>query len=70
MGQVRHGGATTTPAIRAAIQRSQASIAELSRTYGVNPKTVAKRRTRATVEDRRTGPREPRSSVLSLDEKR
>ena len=34
----------------------------------MNPKTVAKWRSRTTVEDRRTGPREPRSSVLSLDE--
>ncbi len=42
MGQVRYGSATTTHAVRAAIQRSQASIAELSRERGVNPKTVAK----------------------------
>jgi transposase-like protein len=42
MGQVRHGSATTTHAVRAAIQRSQASIAELSRELGINPKTVAK----------------------------
>ncbi|MFZ7093078.1 IS481 family transposase, partial [Primorskyibacter sp. 2E233] len=41
MGQVRHGSATTTHAVRAA-PRSQASIAELSRELGVNPKTVAK----------------------------
>ncbi len=68
MGQVRHGSATTTHAIRAAIQRSQASTAELSRTYGVNSKTVAKWRTRTAVQDCRTGPREPRSSGLSLDE--
>jgi transposase InsO family protein len=68
MGQVRHGSATTTHAIRAAIQRSQASAAELSRTYGINPKTVVKWRKRATVEDRRAGPREPRSTVLSIDE--
>jgi hypothetical protein len=68
MGQVLHGSATTTHAIRAAIQRSQASAAELSRTYGVNPKTVLKWRKRATVEDRRTGPREPHSSVLSPEE--
>lgn len=59
MGQVLHGSATTTHAIRAAMQRSQASAAELSRTCGVNPKTVLKWRKRATVEDRRTGPREP-----------
>ena len=42
MGQVRHGSATTTHAVRAAIQRSQASAAELSRTYGINIKTVLK----------------------------
>ena len=68
MGQVRHGSATTTHAVRAAIQRSQASIAELSRELGINPKTVAKWRKRETVEDRKTGPREPRSTVLSEEE--
>jgi len=68
MGQVRHGSATTTHAIRAAIQRSQASIAELSRALGINPGTVAKWRKRQTVEDRKTGPRKPRSTVLSEEE--
>lgn len=68
MGQVRHGSATTTHAVRAAIQRSQASTAELSRELGINPKTVAKWRKRATVEDRKTGPKEPRSTVLSEEE--
>ncbi len=68
MGQVRHGCATTTHAIRAAIQRSQASNAELSRELGINPKTVAKWRKRQSVEDRRTGPREPRSTVLSEED--
>ena len=52
MGQILHGSATTTHAVRAAIQRSQASATELSRTYGINPKTVLKWRKRATVEDR------------------
>ena len=42
MGQILRGCAATTHAVRAAIQRSQASIAELSRTYGLNRKTVAK----------------------------
>ena len=51
MGQVRHGSATTTHAVRAAIQRSQASLATLSQELGINPKTVAKWRKRATVED-------------------
>ena len=55
MGQVRHGSATTTHAIRAAIQRSHASRATLSRELGINPKTVAKWRKRATVEDRAEG---------------
>ena len=67
MGQVRRGSATTTHAIRAAIRRSQASAAELSRTYGINPKTVSKWRKRMTVEDLKTGPREPRSSVPSRE---
>lgn len=68
MGQVRHGSATTTYAVRAAIQRSQASIAELSRTYGLNPKTVAKWRKRDGVDDAPMGPKEPRSTVLSTEE--
>jgi hypothetical protein len=31
IGQVRHGSATTTHAVRAAIQRSQASLSQLNR---------------------------------------
>lgn len=65
MRQVRYGCATTTHAIRAAVQRSQASTAALSRELGINPKTVAKWRKRETVEDLRTDPKRPRSSVLS-----
>ena len=65
MGQVRHGSATTTHAIRAAIQRSKASLATLSRELGINPKTVAKWRKRQTSEDMKTGPKEPRSTVLT-----
>ena len=65
MGQIRHGSATTTHAVRAALQRSQASLATLSKEFGINPKTVAKWRKRQTVEDQKTGPKEPRSTVLS-----
>ncbi len=55
MGQVRHGSATTTHAVRAAIQRSQASLSTLSRELGINPKTVAKWRKRvAHANDRST----------------
>jgi transposase InsO family protein len=68
MGQLLHGCAATTHAVRAAIQRSQASIAELSRTYGLNPKTVAKWKKRDGVGDVAMGPKEPRSTVLSKAE--
>jgi transposase InsO family protein len=68
MGQVRHGSATTTHAVRAAIQRSQATNAALSRELGINVKTVAKWRKRETLEDRKTGPSEPSSTVLSASE--
>lgn len=37
----------------------------LSRDLGINPKTVAKWRKRQTVEDLKTGPREPRSTILT-----
>ena len=65
MGQVRHGSATTTHAIRAAIQRSQALLAQLSQELGINPKTVAKWRKRVTVEDLKPGPKAPRSTILT-----
>ena len=68
MGQVRHGSATTTHAVRAAIQRSQASLAQLSRELGINPKTVTIWRKRATVEVMKTGPTEPCSTVLTQAE--
>lgn len=41
-GQVLHGCATTTEAIRRAIQHSQASLRQLARRYGINPKTARK----------------------------
>ena len=42
MGQILHGSATTTEAVRRAIQHSQASLRALAKRYGINPKTVAK----------------------------
>jgi transposase InsO family protein len=67
MGQVLHGCATTTEAIRRAIQHSQESLRRLSRRYGINPKTVAKWKKRGFVADLPTGPREPKSTVLSVE---
>ena len=63
MGQILHGNATTTQVVRAAIQRSQASLAQLNKELGNNPKALAKGRKRATIEDLKTGPKEPRSTV-------
>ena len=68
MGQVLHGSATTTKAVRRAIQHSQESLRALARRYGINQKTVAKWKKRSSVSDLRTGPREPRSTVLSVEE--
>ena len=68
MGQVLHGGATTTEAIRRAIQHSQESLRALARRYGINPKTVAKWKRRSSVADLPTGPKDPKSTVLSIEE--
>jgi transposase InsO family protein len=68
MGQVLHRSATTTEAIRRAIQHSQASLRTLARRYGINQKTVAKWKRRSSVADLPAGPRDPRSSVLSLED--
>ena len=68
MGQVLHGSATTTEATRRAIQHSQESLRVLADRYGINPKTVAKWKKRGSVLDRKTGPKQPHSTVLSLDE--
>src|ERR671917_382439 len=68
MGQVLHGSATTTEAVRRAIQNSQASLRALAERHGINPKTVAKWRKRDTTADRPTGPRAPHSTVLSVQE--
>ena len=59
MGQVLHGCATTTEAIRRAIQNSQESLRALAKRYGINQKTVAKWKQREAVADLPTGPRKP-----------
>lgn len=68
MGQILHGSATTTHAVRAAIQRSKAPLKELAARYGLNRKTVAKWRKRAFVQDAAMDPKEPRSTVLTAEE--
>ena len=68
MGQVLHGCARTTEAVRRAIQHSQASLNVLAAQYGINPKTVAKWRRRRHVQDSPMGPKASRSSVLTAEE--
>ena len=68
MGQVLHGSATTTEAVRRAIQHSQESLRTLAKRYGINQKTVRKWKGRGSVADLPTGPKEPRSTVLSIEE--
>lgn len=69
MGQILHGRATTTHAIRAAIRRSKAPLKELATRYGLNPKKVAKWRNRSFLDDAPMGPKTPRSTVLAPEEK-
>jgi len=67
MGQVLHGSATTTEAVRRAIQNSQESLMALSQRDGINQKTVAKWKKRTSVQDLPTGPSDPKSSVLTIE---
>lgn len=69
MGQVLHGSARTTAAIRRAIQLSQESLLTLATRHGINraanrPKTVARWRKRPSVENAPMGPN-PASNVLT-----
>ena len=68
MGQVLHGCATTTHAVRAAIQRSKAPVTAVAERYGLNRKTVMKWRGRAFVADAPMGPKAPCSTVLTAEE--
>lgn len=42
MGQILHGSARMTAAVRQAIQHSQESLIVLAQRYGINPRMVAK----------------------------
>ncbi len=73
MGQVLQGSARTTAAVRRAIQHSQEqhsqeSLRALAKRHGLNPKTVAKWKKRGSVADQPTGPKQPKSTVLSIEE--
>ena len=68
MGQVLHGSARTTEAVRRAIQLHQESVRALARRYGVSPTTIQKWRNRETRADAKMGPTQARSTVLTAEE--
>ena len=68
MGQVLHGCARTTEAVRVAIQGSEGSVRALAARYGVSPTTIQKWRKRDHVHDAAMGPKQVRSSTLTLEQ--
>ncbi len=66
--QRHNDSATTTAVVRRAIQHSQESLMALAKRYDIHPKTVAKWRGRQSVDDCQTGPVNPHSTVLSIEE--
>src|SRR4028118_75013 len=68
MGQVLHGSARTTAAIRRALQRSEESVRALAQRYGISPTTVQKWRKRTSVADQKMGPAHPHSTTLTLEQ--
>ena len=68
MGQVLHGCARTTEAVRREIQNSKESVKALSERLGLNYKTVLKWKRRDFVHDMPMGPKDPHSTVLTREE--
>ena len=68
MGQVLHGCARTTEAVRREIQNSKESEKALSERLGLNYKTVLKWKNRDFVHDMPMGPKNPHSTVLTREE--
>ena len=70
MGQVLHPRATTTAEVRRAIQDSEESLIVLAERYNINPKTVAKWRSRKGqgVTDSKMGSKMSRSVLSAMDE--
>lgn len=57
MGQILHGCAKTTEALRRTIQNSKESIAKLAERYDLNPKTIVKWKKRLFTQDATMGPK-------------
>ena len=63
-----HANATTTPRIRAYVQKSAASNSALARELGIHSRTVARWKARPEVTDRSTRPHRPNTSMTQWEE--
>ena len=63
-----HANATTTPKVRAYIQRSKSSVAELASELGVSETTVRRWRARTTVSDHSHTPKRLQTSFSAMEE--
>jgi len=63
-----HANATTTPKVRAYIQRSKRKIAELASELGVSQTTIRRWRARTTVSDRSHTPKKLMTSLSPVEE--
>ena len=68
MGQILHGCARTTAAIRRAIQHGQENLSVLAERHDINKKTVAKWWKRNSTGDAAMTPKVPHSTVLTPEE--
>lgn len=69
MGQVLHDSARTTKVVRRAIQHSEESLRALAKCHGVNQEKIVKWKKRTSCADLLTGPKDPRSTSLTIEEK-
>jgi transposase-like protein len=64
-----HANATTTPKIRAYIQKSKAPVSELARELGVSEKTIVRWRSRNDVNDRSHRPHRVATTMTPVEER-
>jgi hypothetical protein len=69
MGHVLHGSARTTEVVRRAIQHTEESPRALTKRHGVNPRPSPSEKKRTSTVDLPTGPKDPRSASLSIEER-
>jgi hypothetical protein len=65
---VLHGSTRTSPRVRAELHASKEKTSVLARLYCLSRKALSTWRARTSTSDSRIGPRNPRSTVLTLAE--